>query len=273
MTIESRYDPSAAGGLLEADEVPPCRTLNPKSKGRLLFLCDHASFAVPKALENLGLPDNVLKDHMGWDIGAFEVMQRLAARFDAPGLAGGYSRLVIDLNRPEGDPASIPAVSDATTIPGNQNLSAVEVARRGEALFKPYHRAVNARLDDFLNQGTIPALISVHSFTPALEDASPRKWQVGILWNHDPRIAVPLIERLAANPELCIGDNLPYTGRMLNYTVDTHAQDRGIPHVALELRNDLIATDDGAEKWAVILGDALEDILADPDLYKIEHFI
>jgi len=199
-------------------------------------------------------------------------MQRLAARFDAPGLAGGYSRLVIDLNRPEGDPASIPPVSDAIPIPGNQNLSAVDAARRGEALFKPYHQAVNARLDDFLNHGIIPALISVHSFTPALEEASPRKWQVGILWNRDPRIAVPLIKRLGSDPGLCVGDNLPYTGRMLNYTVDTHAQDRGIPHVALELRNDLIATGPGAEKWASILGDALEDILADPELYKIEHF-
>ena len=115
----------------------------------------------------------------------------------------------------------------------------------------------------------VPALIAIHSFTPIFNRTS-RPWQIGVLWDTDPRIPVPLMEKLSQVPGLVVGDNEPYSGRApADYTIDHHAEPGGLPHVSIEIRQDLVNTEDGAERWATILDDALRDILADPELYRI----
>ncbi len=237
----------------------------------MLLTCDHASCAVPRALDRLGLPEAGLRQHIGWDIGAAVVARLLARALDAPGVFTGYSRLVIDCNRDPGDPTSIPAISDGVDVPGNRDLSPEARAARRAACFDPYHAAIAARLDALLAAGIVPALLSIHSFTPAMNGIA-RPWHVGILWDRDARIPVPLLAALRAEHGIIVGDNEPYSAREpAGYTVRHHAVARGLPHVAIELRQDLIASDDGAAAWAARLAAALRPILARPDIYRIEH--
>jgi len=166
---------------------------------------------------------------------------------------------VVDCNRHLDDPSAFAATSDGTVIHGNQDLSAAERAARTEALYWPYHRAI-ARI--LATLGPQPALVAVHSFTPQLAGVD-RPWHVGILWDQDARLAAPLLAALRASGEWCVGDNEPYSGRHpAGYTMDAHAESRGLPHVSIEVRQDLIALPEGAASWAALLGSALQPILA-----------
>jgi predicted N-formylglutamate amidohydrolase len=259
-------------GLIAADEPPPYEVVNAEGQAPVLFVCDHASARVPRALGTLGLSQENLARHIAWDIGAAEVTRRLSRRFDAAALLGGYSRLVIDLNRSLDDPTSIMTISDGTVIPGNRGLDAAAVGLRADALFHPYHRALAGALEAVRRQGAVPALVAVHSFTPVYKDET-RPWEVGVLWDEDGRMAVPFMERLRNAFRLNVGDNLPYSGRdRYAYTVDYHAASSGLPHLSMEIRHDLIATAAGAERFAAIVGDALAPLLADPGLYREEVF-
>ncbi|MCW2237425.1 N-formylglutamate amidohydrolase [Azospirillum canadense] len=256
--------------LLGPEDPPPFTVLNPESRSPLLILCDHATRAVPKALGDLGLPEEQLCRHIAYDIGAAELTRRLARRFGATAVLAGYSRLVIDPNRALNDPTAIPVVSDDVVIPANRALDAAEERRRVEAIFIPYQDAVAAEIARRRERGQVPAIVSVHSFTPVMRGVA-RPWHVGILWDRDPRIPVPMIARLRADGRWCVGDNEPYTGRTtLGGTVETHATPAGLPNVLIEVRQDLIAIPEGVATWAQVLGDALEPILADPDLYRVE---
>lgn len=262
-------DPTA---LLCPDDPPPFRRVNPDGKGAALLLCDHASRAVPRCLGTLGLDDATLMRHIGWDIGAAEVTQHLSKRFDAPAVLSGYSRLVIDCNRAPGERQSIPEVSDGVTVPGNRGLTPGEMARRRAALFDPYHCAVSAAIARFRDAGRVPAILSIHSCTPVM-NGFERPWHIGVLHDRDQRIARPLIAALAARGDVCVGDNQPYTGQgQAGKTIHTHAHDVGLPHVMVEIRQDLIDTHAGAATWAAILGDALAPVLADTALYRVERF-
>jgi predicted N-formylglutamate amidohydrolase len=259
-------------GLLAADEPPPYDVLNAEGQAPVLFVCDHASARVPRALGDLGLSPVDLARHIAWDIGAAEVTRRLSRRFDAAALLGGYSRLVIDLNRSLDDPTSIMTISDGTVIPGNRGLDAAAVGLRADALFHPYHRALAGALEAMRRRGAVPVLVSIHTFTPVYKDET-RPWEVGVLWDEDGRMAVPFMERLRNEFRLDVGDNLPYSGRdRYAYTVDYHAASSGLPHLSMEIRHDLVATAAGAERFATIVGDALAPLLADPDLYREEVF-
>jgi predicted N-formylglutamate amidohydrolase len=198
--------------LLTASDPPPVEHVNPLGKAPVLVTCDHASRRVPKSLRNLGLGAESLKLHIGWDIGAADVSRGLARRLDAPAILAGYSRLVIDCNRDLDDPTSIPAVSDGTPVPGNQDLSPAAKGRRVEALFRPYHLEVEAALDGFAARGVHPAVLSIHSFTPVMNDFE-RPWHIGILWDKDPRMPVPVLAALRREPGLVVGDNEPYSAR------------------------------------------------------------
>jgi predicted N-formylglutamate amidohydrolase len=182
--------------LLGPDDPPPFEPVNPDGAAALLLVCDHASHAVPAALQGLGLDESMLKRHIGWDIGAADVTRRLAALLDAPALLAGYSRLVIDCNRPIGAPSSIATVSDGVTIPGNAALDGPDAAARSDACFAPYHDAV----EEMLDKRDQPAFISMHSFTP-LFDGFERPWHIGILWDQDDRLSKPLMAALA--PDQC----------------------------------------------------------------------
>jgi predicted N-formylglutamate amidohydrolase len=243
--------------LLAGDEPPPFEIANAGGASPLVLICDHASNRVPRALHHLGLAPAPLREHIAWDIGAADVARRLARRFDAPLALTNYSRLVIDCNRALGDPTSIPAESDGIAVPGNRGLSQGERLQRAETLFKPYHDAVARLLAQKAERGPPPAVVSIHSFTPVFQ-RTRRPWHVGVLWNEDRRLAIPLMETLGGSADVSVGDNEPYSARDgIGYTIAVHAESAGLPHVALEIRQDLIATAGGAEKWAGIIGEAL----------------
>jgi predicted N-formylglutamate amidohydrolase len=254
--------------ILGADDPPPVERARDEGAAAVLLTCDHASNAVPRSLAGLGLGAAELGRHIGWDIGAANVTRRLAALLDAPAILAGYSRLVIDCNRDPGDRSSIPETSDNVPIPGNLGLDEEARAARRREIFAPYHAASETWTADRLARGTVPALVSVHSFTPVM-GGTARPWHVGILWDSDPRIPQPLLAALKADRTLVVGDNEPYSAREpQGYTVRHHAALRGLPHVAIELRQDLIADDAGARRWADILAAALSPILARADLYR-----
>lgn len=259
----------ARSRLLAASDPPPFEIDNAGGRSRVLVACDHASRAFPRALGRLGLPDEATWRHIAWDIGAAALARALAVRLDAPAVLAGYSRLVVDCNRRLEDPTCFVTVGDGQRIPGNEGLCEADKRLRASACHEPYHKAIAARLHDFHRQGVTPAFIAVHSFTPVLGSAA-RPWNVGVLWDHDPRIAVPLLARLKEVPGLVVGDNEPYSGRHpADYTVDHHAESAGLPHVCLEVRQDELLTPAGIERWAAVLGEALAAILAEESLYQV----
>ncbi|WP_207459910.1 N-formylglutamate amidohydrolase [Azospirillum sp. SYSU D00513] len=258
--------------LLGPDDPPPFTVLKPDSDSPVLLLCDHASRAVPKALGDLGLTEAEMCRHIAYDIGVADLTRRLSDRFGATAVLSGYSRLIVDPNRSLDDPTAIPVVSDDTVIPANRSLDAAEVRRRVDAIFRPYHEAVAAQIAAKRARGLVPAVVSIHSFTPVMRGVA-RPWHVGILWDRDPRIPVPLMERLRADGRWCVGDNEPYTGRTTTGgTIETHATPAGLPNVLIEVRQDLVAVPEGVALWAEVLGDALEPVLADPAIYRIQLY-
>ena len=252
-------------------DPPVIEPVNPEGGKPLLIICDHASPAMPAALGNLGLDESALETHITYDIGAAEVVRMLAERLDAPALMAGYSRLLIDCNRQPGDPYSIPKVSDGVTIPGNLGLGEEESEARAQSFFWPYHHAITSMLAHLWRQGPVPALFSIHSFTPTL-GGEDRFWDIGVLWNRDPRLAQPLLAKLRARDDLLVGDNEPYSGRQIAYTIDLHGGAGGLPNCAVEIRQDHLESPQGTARWAAILGDAFEDILGIDDLNRVEHY-
>ena len=231
----------------------------------VLFVCDHASNAIPMRLDHLGLTTADRERHIAFDPGAAPVTEYLARRFGAPALMAGFSRLVIDPTRALDQAGLVPLESDGTVIPGNRNLSTAEIRARIEALWQPYHDAIEETLAEMAGSGDIPVLISIHSFTPELR-AGPdaeRPWQVSVLWNRDDRLARPLIRALAA-AGLIVGDNEPYDAReKYGYTVESHGEKAEIPSVLIEVRQDLIDSDLGVKKWADKIFQHLNPILLD----------
>lgn len=259
--------------LLSPDDPPPFEIVGGEGRASVLLICDHASRAVPRRLDRLGLDEASLLRHIGWDIGAAEVTRRLAALLDAPAVLAGYSRLVIDCNRATDDASAMPEVSDGIRVPGNRGLSPAARLQRIAACFTTYHDAIAAQLARFAGRGVAPVVLSIHSFTPRMNGFA-RPWHVGVLWDKDPRLAVPLISRLAAaDPARIVGDNQPYSAREpAGYSIRRHAESAGLPHAAIEIRQDLIDTPTGAALWAEHLAAALRPILADPALYRAQHF-
>ena len=242
--------------LLGPADPPPFTVANAGGGGRVLFVCDHASNRIPAALGTLGLDGDRLQEHIAWDIGAAAVADILSARFDAPLVKSGYSRLVIDCNRGPSDATSIPAVSDGVPIPGNRNLDDSSAAARARRIFSPYHAGIE-RLLDSARDPPFHAFVSVHSFTPVF-GGRPRPWQVSALWNRDGRLALPFMAALAARGDVAVGDNQPYSARNnFGYTVHRHGELRDLAHLLVEIRQDLIADGAGAAYWAAIVGDAL----------------
>lgn len=248
--------------LLQPGDPPAFRVVNPDGTAPLLLVCDHASDAVPRRLGTLGIGVREQRAHIAYDIGAAEVGELMATRFDCTLMLSGYSRLVIDCNRRLDDPTSIPPVSDAVPIPANQDLSDADRRARADALFAPYHAAIDAKLDALVARGAPPCFVAVHSFTPIFAGFR-RPWHIGALWNRDDRIATPLIAHLE-RAGLCVGDNQPYSGQDGHgYSLHAHAEARGLPHLTLEIRQDLINHPHGIAVWARILADAFAPIVAE----------
>ncbi|EAR50773.1 possible N-formylglutamate amidohydrolase [Oceanicola granulosus HTCC2516] len=225
-----------------------------------LLTCDHASNRVPEDVAggDLGLPASEMERHIAYDVGAAGVTRHLAELLGAPAVLGRFSRLVIDPNRGADDPTLVMKLYDGTIIPANRHADAAEVARRKATLYDPYHAAVAdlaARRSDTL-------YVAIHSFTPRLVGRRPRPWHIGILHAWDKRLSVPVLERLAEEPDLIVGDNEPYGGHLPGDAVDRHALQHGRPNALIEVRHDLIADAAGQRAWAERLAPVLEDARA-----------
>lgn len=212
----------------------------------LLLIGDHASNHVPADID-LGVPPALLEEHVAIDIGVEPLGRTLCAALGCPGMLGGVSRLVADLNREEDRPTLVPLRSDGHEIPGNRGVSAAD---RIERFWRPYH----ARLAALIAANRPAMLISLHSFTPQLREDphQQRPWQIGILYNRDDRaarIAIPLLEAAG----VVTGDNLPYSGKLLNATMNAHGEAGGIPYLGIEVRQDLIDFEEGVTRWTEIL--------------------
>ncbi|NNF67823.1 MAG: hypothetical protein HKM98_09980 [Gammaproteobacteria bacterium] len=254
--------------LIGPEDPAPFEIVNPDGKAPVLLVCDHASRAFPRHMARLGLDRSVLDQHIAWDIGSAGVTRYLSDRFDAPAVLAGYSRLLIDCNRQLYDPTAFVKVSDGVAIPGNLNLSEDEKWLRVQSFYWPYHNAITEQIHLLRKKNITPALVSIHSCTPVFNKIV-RPWHIGVLWDQDPRLAVPLIKNLAQNEKVCVGDNEPYSGRHPHdFTIDFHAEPVGLPHAGIEVRQDLIGDAPGIREWAGILADAMDEIIADPDLYQ-----
>ena len=234
------------------EKFEPVETVPPAGEGLrdLVLVCDHARNAVPPEIGELGLPPGDMTRHIAYDIGARGVTLELARRLGAGAVLSTFSRLVIDPNRGEDDPTLVMRLYDGSIIPANRGIGGGEVARRLAAYHRPYHAAIDAALDAVAARGGRPALVSIHSFTPQFRGRDWRPWHVGLLWDRDERLVAPLRSALEAEPDLVIGDNQPYTGRLEGDCMNRHGTKRAIPHVLIEIRNDLIATPEDERAWA-----------------------
>ncbi len=264
---------SANESLLAPDEPGPVERHNADGHAPLLLLCDHASAFIPRALGRLGLDEAQLCRHITLDIGAAAVTRAMAERLDAPAVLSGFSRLIIDPNRTLEAPSLIPHTSDGVPIPGNRNLSKEAIEVRREGFYQPYHEAIARQIEAMTaassaeGRGQGPAVVSVHSFTPVMNGVE-RPWQIGILWNRDPRFPQAMIAKLRALG-LVVGNNQPYSGRDEHgHSLFVHGDSRGLPNLLIEVRQDLIDTYGGAEDWAALLSDRLAELIKDPELFE-----
>jgi predicted N-formylglutamate amidohydrolase len=236
-----------------------------KAESGALILCDHASNAVPEDLRGLGLPAGEFERHIAYDIGAAAVTRALAGHLGAPAILTLFSRLVIDPNRGRDDPTLVMRLSDGAVVPGNAAIDEPEVERRIARFYDPYDAAIRSAISAALRAGHPPCIIAVHSFTPVWR-GTPRPWHAGILWDADERFARPLVEGLRADPSLVVGDNEPYDGALAGDTIHRHATVHGLSSALIEIRQDLIADEAGAEAWAARFARLLKPLLADERL-------
>lgn len=224
---------------------------------KLFVFGDHASRHIPEELDNLGLSGDDLTRHIAWDIGTDVIVRYLCEHFGCAGQIASVSRLVIDLNRDTDMPSSIPVDSDGTIIPGNRNISPAERQTRIETYHRPYHAALSDRLDSYDD----PLVISMHSFTdkPTLGDL--RHVDIGLLVKHDEASADRLFHRIKEQGEFNVAINEPYSAHVLNYTIDTAVAARGLRHLAIEIKQSHIDTDEKALRMAKILAERLEPLI------------
>lgn len=232
-----------------SDLTGSVRTENRNGRGAVVLLCDHASNFVPPDYGTLGLDPKELVRHIAWDPGALPVARAMSAMLDAPLVAAGMSRLIVDCNRPLQAPDLIPESSEDTIVPANCGLDAVERARRVALSHAPFHAEIEALVQSRAAAGQESWLVSIHSFTPTYRGVA-RPWQVGILHDDDRRLSDALIASLDAMPGLTVGDNQPYSpADRVYYTLERHARSRGLPCVMIEIRNDEIATEAEQKAW------------------------
>ena len=251
-----------------ADDEPPAYELvNTEGRSRILLVCDHASPRIPRRLGGLGLAPEDLERHVAWDIGAAAVARRLSNVLDAPLALPGYSRLVVDCNRPLHEADAFATQSEDVVITGNLSLSEEEKTERAEAFFWPYHRALHDLVESRTAGEAPPLMVSVHSFTPVYH-GEQRPWHIGLHHRWDSRGAEHALKALRAGGDLHVGDNEPYPLALdEDYTVPVHAERRGMPYLLFEIRQDMIDSDSGADAWAERLGGLLSALLAEANLH------
>ena len=247
MALEGAGDTSL---LLGSEDVPPVHEYNAAARSPFLLTSDHYGRLIPPVLGDLGVPANELTRHIAWDIGIAGVADALSKHLDAHLIAQRYSRLVIDCNRPPGAPSSIPRISEATTIPGNEGLTRDTAEVRRQQIFDPYHRRITEAIERRLRENIPTVLVSLHSFTPVYAGIR-RPWHIGTLYHRDTRLPPLLLGLLRAEGDLVVGDNEPYAvSDETDYTIPVHGEARGLMNSGIEIRQDLIADPAGQSQWA-----------------------
>lgn len=215
-----------------------------------MLTCDHYGRRIPRMLGDLGLPESELRRHIAWDIGIAGVAESLSKQLDAHLVVQRYSRLVIDCNRPPHVAGSIPRISEATAIPGNEGLSRETMGLRRAQIFDPYHRRIDAIIDARRAAGMPTVLVSLHSFTPVYAGIA-RPWHIGTLYHRDTHLPPLVLKGLRAEGDLVVGDNEPYAvSDDSDYTIPVHGEARGLINTGIEIRQDLIADPAGEKSWA-----------------------
>ncbi|MHB8816861.1 MAG: N-formylglutamate amidohydrolase [Steroidobacteraceae bacterium] len=245
--------------LLAPDEPPPFIEVGRQGRSNFVIVVDHASSRIPRRLQNLGLPESELQRHIAWDIGALGVARQTAAALDGVLVAQNYSRLVIDCNRDPAVASSIPRVSESSEIPGNAALSEADIAARRVEIFDPYHNHLRALLDERAAAGRSTILVAQHTMTNIYHGVR-REMHAAVLYNRDRRFAGLVLERLRREKELLVTDNEPYfVSDATDYTIPRHGEARGLPHVEIEIRQDLVSDEAGQTEWAHRITRALQD--------------
>ena len=253
--------------LCGPDEPPPYTILNPDGAASFILTCEHAGLAVPAKLNRLGLEDEDYTKHYAFDIGVKRVTETLSALLDAPAILGNYSRLVVDLNRIVTAPTAFATNGEGKPIPGNVTMTESDRICRTLELYEPYQSALGRMIDKAIAAGGVPPLVSIHSFTPQFYNFR-RPWDIGFLWTHDSRLSKRMID-FFERAGYVVGDNQPYDHRILRGSaINRHGDSRLLANTLVEIRQDLIATDEDSDKWAKILADCLREGLADGQLYS-----
>jgi predicted N-formylglutamate amidohydrolase len=233
---------------------------NDSGRSPFLLTCDHYGRLIPSVLGDLGLPESELVRHIAWDIGIAGVAEMLSKHLGAHLIVQRYSRLVIDCNRPPGVASSIPLISEATTIPGNEGITREAAELRRAQIFDPYHGRIDAIIDQRRERHMPTILVSLHSFTPVYAGIA-RPWHIGTLYQRDEMLPPLLLQLLRAEPDLVVGDNEPYAvSDETDYTIPVHAEARGLMNTGIEIRQDLISDQAGEKAWADRLARILGEI-------------
>jgi predicted N-formylglutamate amidohydrolase len=257
MPEEGTETNSKNNSLLAADEPHPVVVLNPESMAPVLLVCDHASRRFPRKLGTMGLDPVARRCHLALDIGAGALTTKLASDLGVTAVLCQYSRLVVDCNRQLMDPGAFLEFGDGIVVHGNRKLHSEDKQARSDAIYWPYHHAIENEIDRLKARGVVPIMISIHSFTPVM-NGEARTWEMGVLWDKDRVSAEIFIHGLRESGYL-VGDNEPYSGKApQDFTIDHHAEPIGLPHVGIEIRQDLIYHEDGVERIADVLRKVIE---------------
>jgi predicted N-formylglutamate amidohydrolase len=251
--------PASPERLLSADEPGAFQVLNPLAEDPILLVCDHASCRFPKSLGDMGLDPFARRCHLAVDIGAGPLTEKLADSLGVTAVLAQYSRLVMDCNRQLMDPSAFLQFGDGILVPGNRNLHQSDKDLRAETLYWPYHEAVDNQVQRLRDRGPAPAFIAIHSFTPVM-NGEARPWEMGVLWDTDTRLRDIFLEDFSAAGYF-VGDNQPYSGKApQDFTIDHHAEEVGLPHIGIEIRQDLIDDNAGVEVIANVMHKIVESI-------------
>lgn len=246
--------------MVKSNPYSPIRH-NPEGQGGIVILCDHASNHIPPELDGLGIDPAHLETHIALDIGAAEVSRYLADALDSPAVLATVSRLVVDPNRDHVTQNPIPVKSDGVRLLGNEGLDEAARKERLDRYFHPYHAACEDIMSSQMARGIKPIVIGLHSFTPVM-DGMERPWEIGFLYDGDARLYHAMRGPLKERWGFHVGDNEPYSGAELYYTMNRHGEAHGLMQATIELRQDLIADEQGQRRWADILAEVLRDVMA-----------
>jgi len=250
---------NSASRLLADDDPHPFVVMNEESQSPVLLVCDHASRRIPAALGNMGLDPVALRCHLALDIGVGELTALLADKLSMTAVLCQYSRLVVDCNRQLMDASAFLEFGDGVVVPGNRNLNAAARRARADAIYWPYHEAITSQIERLTALGRSPIFVSLHSFTPVL-NGEARSWEMGVLWDADRMTAEVFLHDLR-EAGFRVGDNEPYSGKApQDFTIDRHAEAGGLPHVGIEIRQDLIDDDQGVAAIGAVLKRTIESL-------------